>query len=274
MRVQRFASLADIDAAHPTIEEREEYEAPVELGHDGLRRRRLRGDPRAGRGGGGRHRLGRRQQRLPVLPSRPPDRRGRPAPGRARAALPPRRDQPAHGRRRGREQGGQRRRRRASSASSRTSPSPTRRRPIVRAASPVTLDEGPPIAGSASSSSRTARRSPTAACRSVRRRSPPSGKVPGCASTRGRPPSARSPRSTTPTRTSGRCCPRWATATSSWHELEATINATDVRRGRHRHADRPRPPDRLAAIRSGTSATSSRRSDGRRSKTSSSPSPS
>jgi predicted GTPase len=32
MRVQRFASLADIDASHPTIEEREEYEAPVELG--------------------------------------------------------------------------------------------------------------------------------------------------------------------------------------------------------------------------------------------------
>ncbi len=32
MRVQRFASLADIDAANPTVEEREEYEAPVELG--------------------------------------------------------------------------------------------------------------------------------------------------------------------------------------------------------------------------------------------------
>ncbi len=32
MRVQRFASLADIDAAHPTIEEREEYEGPVEAG--------------------------------------------------------------------------------------------------------------------------------------------------------------------------------------------------------------------------------------------------
>jgi len=32
MRVQRFASLADIDAADPTVEEREEYEAPVELG--------------------------------------------------------------------------------------------------------------------------------------------------------------------------------------------------------------------------------------------------
>jgi predicted GTPase len=32
MRVQRFATIADIDAAHPTIEEREEYEAPVLAG--------------------------------------------------------------------------------------------------------------------------------------------------------------------------------------------------------------------------------------------------
>jgi predicted GTPase len=32
MRVQRFATLADIDASSPTIEEREEYEAPVEMG--------------------------------------------------------------------------------------------------------------------------------------------------------------------------------------------------------------------------------------------------
>jgi len=32
MRVQRFASLADIDASHPTVEEREEYEAPVGMG--------------------------------------------------------------------------------------------------------------------------------------------------------------------------------------------------------------------------------------------------
>ena len=32
MRVQRFATLKDIDAAHPTVEEREEYERPVELG--------------------------------------------------------------------------------------------------------------------------------------------------------------------------------------------------------------------------------------------------
>ena len=31
-RVQRFATLADIDAASPTVEEREEYEAPVAMG--------------------------------------------------------------------------------------------------------------------------------------------------------------------------------------------------------------------------------------------------
>ena len=32
MRVQRFATIADIDASAPTVEEREEYEAPVRLG--------------------------------------------------------------------------------------------------------------------------------------------------------------------------------------------------------------------------------------------------
>jgi predicted GTPase len=32
MRVQRFATVADIDSSHPTIEEREEYEAPVRMG--------------------------------------------------------------------------------------------------------------------------------------------------------------------------------------------------------------------------------------------------
>ncbi len=32
MRVQRFSTIEEIDASHPTVEEREEYEAPVELG--------------------------------------------------------------------------------------------------------------------------------------------------------------------------------------------------------------------------------------------------
>ncbi|MDH4104324.1 MAG: GTPase, partial [Thermoleophilia bacterium] len=32
MRVQRFTSLEEIDATHPTLEEREEYEVPVSMG--------------------------------------------------------------------------------------------------------------------------------------------------------------------------------------------------------------------------------------------------
>ena len=32
IRVQRFEAIADIDASNPTIEEREEYERPVEAG--------------------------------------------------------------------------------------------------------------------------------------------------------------------------------------------------------------------------------------------------
>jgi predicted GTPase len=32
MRVQRFATLEDIDASQPTVEEREEYEEPVRMG--------------------------------------------------------------------------------------------------------------------------------------------------------------------------------------------------------------------------------------------------
>jgi predicted GTPase len=66
MRVQRFATLADIDASDPTVEEREEYEAPVAAGmvvFAGVDY----ADPRGGRGGGRRRAVGRRQQRLPLL---------------------------------------------------------------------------------------------------------------------------------------------------------------------------------------------------------------
>ena len=47
MGVQRFATLADIDAVRPTIEEREEYEAPVRMGMV-MGRGRLRRDPAPG----------------------------------------------------------------------------------------------------------------------------------------------------------------------------------------------------------------------------------
>jgi predicted GTPase len=64
MRVQRFATLEEIDASNPTVEEREEYEEPVR-GHGRVRRSRLRGDPAAGRGGSGRRHLGRRNNDFP-----------------------------------------------------------------------------------------------------------------------------------------------------------------------------------------------------------------
>ena len=77
-------------------------------GHGHVRRRRLRGDPARGRAGGRRHRLGRGQQRLPLRAAGRDDHRRRPAAARARAVLPPRRDDAADGRRRGRQQGRQR----------------------------------------------------------------------------------------------------------------------------------------------------------------------
>ena len=125
MRVQRFATLEDIDASRPTIEEREEYEPPIALGmvmYAGVDYAAILA--RAA-GGGRRDRLGRRQQRLPVLPPRPADRRRRPAARRRRAPLPPGRDEPPHGRRRRRQQDRQRGRGRRSSACSRTSPRST-----------------------------------------------------------------------------------------------------------------------------------------------------
>ena len=67
MRVQRFATIEEIDATHPTIEEREEYELPVEMGmvmYAGVDYAEIL---RAGGGGGRRHHLGRRQQRLPFF---------------------------------------------------------------------------------------------------------------------------------------------------------------------------------------------------------------
>ena len=73
--------------------------------HHHLRRRRLRGHPRGGRGRGRRHPVGRRQQRPAVLPARPPHLRGRRPSRRPRAVLLAGRGQPAPGRRRAHQQG-------------------------------------------------------------------------------------------------------------------------------------------------------------------------
>ena len=81
--VQRFASLADLDAGACTIEEREEYEPHIRAGNvvfagvDYARILELRRD------GSGHHRLGWRQQRFPVRAARPPHRPGRPVATRA-----------------------------------------------------------------------------------------------------------------------------------------------------------------------------------------------
>jgi hypothetical protein len=72
-----------------TIEEREEYEHLIAMGRP-CSPGWTTSDPACRRGRGRRHHLGRRQQRHAVHPSRPRDRRPRPAPGRSRAPLPPR----------------------------------------------------------------------------------------------------------------------------------------------------------------------------------------
>ena len=153
-----------------TIEEREEYEPHLDAG-----RRRLRGVDyeailRAGRARGRRHPLGRRQQRLPVLPARPATSSSPTRSARRRAPLPPGRDEPADGRRR------------ASSTRS-TRPTPERSSAVRRLDRASSTPDAAVVAArsdrrrstapsrsraSASSSSRTARRSPTAGC--VRRR--------------------------------------------------------------------------------------------------------
>ena len=66
-----------------TIEEREEYEPHIAAGRVVYAGVDYEAILRGGRGGGRRHRLGRRQQRPAVLPARPADRGGRSAAGRA-----------------------------------------------------------------------------------------------------------------------------------------------------------------------------------------------
>ncbi|MFN8151455.1 MAG: hypothetical protein U0R24_10080 [Solirubrobacterales bacterium] len=145
--VQRFRTLAEIDASNPTVEEREEYERPLDDGIvvyagvdyeaiDELARRRRR-DP-----------LGRRQQRPPVPALRPPARRGsiRSRAGDELAYHPGEAIEPAQGRRRRHQQARQR------CARSRSNRSPRHRaaqpgRPRDRGRVPVELADGPSLEG-------------------------------------------------------------------------------------------------------------------------------
>ncbi len=129
----------------------------------GLRRRRLREDPARGRGGGGRHPLGRRQQRHLLLHPGAPDHPGRSAPAGARGDLPPRRGECAARRSHPGQQGEHRRSgegRRGRGDLPRSSiRAPRSCAATPRSASPIRRRS----AASGSWSSRTARRSPTAA---------------------------------------------------------------------------------------------------------------
>jgi hypothetical protein len=189
MRVQRFATVADIDASDPTVEEREEYEAPVRDGMvmfagvdygEILAAAQAEADVIVWDGG---------NNDFPFY-----------APDVLITVLDPLR--PGH------EIG--------------YHPGETNLRMAdilvlnkTDTAAPPDVQQGPRWPGRGCWSSRTGRASPTAACPSAPGRWPPARPVPR-SSIPGRTRWARSPRPTPRTRTSGRCCRRWGTATRNW----------------------------------------------------------
>ena len=242
-------------------------------GHGHVRRRRLRGDPRA--------RPRRRPTSIiwdggnndfPFYRARPADRRRRPAAARARAALPPRRDEPAHGRRRRDQQG-----RLAPTAHDvepvlenveRVNPLAT----VVFAESPPRARRRPAILRQARA--RRRRRADAHARRdAVRRRARRGPQTPARrrSSTRGRTRSARSKDVFAKWPQLTNVLPAMGYSRRAAARARADDQRGRLRRRRHRHADRPRPADPTRGIRSATCATSSRRSARRRSPTCSQP---
>ena len=247
MRVQRFATLADIDASHPTVEEREEYEEPVRMGmvmYAGvdyeaiLRQAEKEADVVIWDGGNNDFPFFAPDLLIVVAdPLRPGhellyhpgetnlrmadvgrDQQGRLAPRRttSRRCVDERR-------------GGQ------PDGDGRSSRS--RRRCSTTA---------PTCAASASSSSTTARRSPTAGCRSAPGSSPPRTPARPRSSTRGRTRSARCKDVFAKWPQLTNVLPAMGYSDEQLAELEADDQRGRLRRRRHRHADRPRPADRVA----------------------------
>src|SRR5262249_12854600 len=186
MRVQRFASLDDIDASHPTIEEREEYEAPVELGivvYAGVDYAAIltRAEAEAGvilwDGGNNDLPFIRPDLHLVVVD---PLRAGHELhyhPGEANLRLAD------VGVVNQGDSAGPDALERVLADVAVVNPAAT----IVRAASPITVDDGPPIAGRCVLCVEDGPTITHGACRSAPRPWPPSAKVPACASTRARP---------------------------------------------------------------------------------------
>ena len=112
-RVQRYATLEDLDRYDTHDRGARGVRAAHLVGHDHLRRRRLRRHPCAGTGGVRRPALGRREQRPAVLPADREHRGRRSAARRPRDDVLPGRDQHPHGGRDRGQQGGLRQRRAA-----------------------------------------------------------------------------------------------------------------------------------------------------------------
>ena len=158
MRVQRFTSLDEIDAAHPTLEEREEYEVPVSIGMTVYAGVDYAAVLELAQSGVRRPRLGRRATTTSRSPPGPAHRRHRPAARRRRARRTTRARRTSSGRRR--------RVNKVDSAEPTAVAAGAREHvesvnplaTVILARSPVTLDPGRRSRGSACSSSRTGRR--------------------------------------------------------------------------------------------------------------------
>ena len=214
MRVQRFATLAEIDAADPTIEEREEYEEPVRRGlviYAGvdyaaiLAQAGAEADVIIWDGGNNDSSFFRPELTICLADALRPGHELDYHPGEVNLRMADivvinKVDSAGPTR---------------SPRSAPTSPAVNPTATIVEARSPVTLDPGPDLAGAVCSWSKTARPSPTAGCRSG-----PGGGRQGGRCVRADRPAAMGGRAdrrdvTSGTPRSGRCCRRWDTATSS-----------------------------------------------------------
>ncbi|MFC7165439.1 GTPase [Halospeciosus flavus] len=109
---------------------------------------------------------------------------------------------------------------------------------VYHADSVVTVEDPEAIEGETSSWSRTARRSPTATPTTARGPSPRASTTLPNSSTRGTPPSGRSPTCSRTTRTSSTSCRRWATATNRSGNSNRPSRG---RPGRRRRGDPTRP---------------------------------
>ena len=215
MRVQRFASVAEIDASHPSLEEREEYEESVRMGmvmyagvdyEQILRRAEPECDVVVWDGGNNDFPFFVPDLQITVVDPLRPGHELAYYPGetcllRADVVVVNKIDSAAPADL-------------AQVLANVRAANPRAR--VVEAASPVTLGKARLFRANGSLSSRTGPPSPTAACLLALAPSPPGTRAPRRSSTRVLMQSARSPPPTPATRASVPCCRPWVMGTSNW----------------------------------------------------------